>query len=315
MPSMLISNIAAAVAGGAVTNIQPPAGQGWLIYELAADPAFVGAQPDLAYGIADGVLTLANIVIDPFTAPLKGARSKEIYITNANYLQVTNTAAGAANVGWTGERVNVNNIITDMVTVPNGGNADIRPPAGQTWRLTEIGSELQGAANNPACTFGITDGVLVASIIIRQTDVRGQEKALDWIIDNTIYLRLTNTGGADCDIAYCGVRVPLTSIGSIQDVAGGATLDIQPPATQEWVITEIAAETWAGVAPNGYPDIIVSLYDAAVLSDILEPGAASLGWNRKLHLHIDNATYLRITENSAGANEVGLLGYLKRAYS
>lgn len=319
MPSMLITNINAGIAGAAVTNIQPPAGQAWVIYEVGSEEAFVGAQPDLAYAIADGVLTEAIIVIDPTTEAQKGTRAKEIYVTNANYLAITNTAAGAANVGWTGERVDPNLVITDMVTCPTGGAGlvDVQPPAGEVWRITEIGSELyNGGANHPEVIIGITDGALVASVICREADQRGWFKALDWIIDNNVYLRFTNNAAADVDIAYCGVLIPQASIGSIQDVVGSATLDIQPPAGQEWVITEIAAETWAGVAPNGYPDIDVSLYDGAVLSEVLEAGAGvSLGWNRRLLLHIDNATYLRITEVSTGNNEVGILGYLKRSFS
>lgn len=315
MPSMLISNIQAAIGAGAVHNVQPPAGQAWVIYEVSSEEAFVGAQPDLAYAIADGVLTEAIIVLDPTTSPIKGDRAKEIYITNVNYLAIRNTGAAAAEVGWTGERVDPNIVITDMVTCPNGGVVDIQPPVGQTWRITEFGGELYGAAFHPEVSVGITDGTLVASIICREVDNRGWNKAFDWIIDNNIYLRITNSAGVDVDIAYSGVRIPQASIGSVQDVVGSANLDIQPPAGQEWVITEIAAETWTGAAPNEYPQIVVSLYDGANLSDILESGVASLGWNRKLHIHIDNATYLRITEISTAANEVGLLGYLKRSYS
>lgn len=318
MPSMGISNIEAAVGGAAAYDIQPPAGQAWLIKELGSDAVFVTNQPDLAYGIADGVLTLANIVIDPTTDPQKGDREKEIYITNANYLTVTNTAVGAANVGWTGERVDPNVVITDMVTCPTGGAGlvDIQPPVGQTWRITEIGAELyNGGQSHPEVIIGITDGALVASVILTEAEDRAQYKALDWIIDNTIYLRVTNNGAADVDFAYSGVLTEKTSIGSVQDVVGSATLDIQPPLGQEWVITEIAAETWTAAAPNSVPNILVSLYDGAVLSDVLESVAPSLAWNRKFHLHIDNATYLRITEISTANNEVGILGYLKRSYS
>lgn len=316
MPSNLVSNISAAINAAAAYDVQPPAGQGWVIYEVSSEEAFVATIPDLAYGIADGVLTLANIVIDPTTEGQKGARAKEIYLTNANYLTITNTGGNPAFIGWTGERVDPNLIITDMVTCPNAGNVDVQPPAGQTWRITEIGAELyQGADNHPGVTFGITDGTLVASMIMLELADRGQEKAYDWIIDNNIYLRLTNTAGADCDIAYCGVRIPETSIGSVQDVVGSATLDIQPPAGEEWVITEFAAETWTGVpGAADVPDITVSLYDGTNLSDILEP-LASAAWYRKLHIHIDNATYLRITETSTGNNEVGILGYLKRSFS
>lgn len=319
MPSMLVSNVSVQVLAAATLDLQPPAGQGWLLREFMSDVAFVGNQADLAVGIIDApvVHTLANIIQDPTNRADKGLRPKEIYITNADHIQFTNTGANAY-IGYTGERVDPNLIITDMVTCPTGGlgYVDIQPPAGQTWRITEFGAELYDAGtDNPEVTVGIIDGTLVASVIVEERCDRGWNKALDWIIDNNIYLRVTNSAAADVDIAYCGVLFPYTSIGSIQDVVGSATLDIQPPAGQQWVITEIAAETWTGVpGAADVPNITVSLYDGTNLSDVLEP-LASLAWNRKLHLHIDNATYLRITEESTANNEVGLLGYLQRSYS
>lgn len=319
MPSMLVSNISIAIAGAAALDLQPPAGQAWVMREFMSDVAFVGNQADLAIGIADGTLTLADIIQDPTDRPDKGGRPKEIYITNENYMTITNTGAQAF-IGYTGERVDPNLVITDMVTCPTGGlgYVDIQPPAGETWRITEFGAELYDAGtDNPEVTIGIINlaGTLVASIIVEERCDRGWNKALDWIIDNNIYLRVTNSAAADVDIAYSGVLFPFASVGSIQDVVGSATLDIQPPAGQQWVITEIGAQTWTGVpGPADVPNITVSLYDGTNLSDILEP-LASLAWNRKLHLHIDNATWIRITEESTAANEVGLLGYLQRSYS
>jgi len=82
------------------------------------------------------------------------------------------------------------------------------------------------------------------------------------------------------------------------------------------VITDLAAESWAGVAPNGYPDIDVAIRVGANNSDVLEAGAgASLLWNEEMELYIDTLHYLRITEVSTANNEVGISGYLKRSWS
>lgn len=313
MPSNIVSDVVT-LGAGATINLHPPPGEAWAIYEFGSSVLIPGV-PDISYGIIDGIHTRANIVIDPAVAIQKSARQKEIYLTNSNYLQITNNSAGAADVGWSGERVNANIVITDMVTVPNGGSVNIQPPDGETWRITEIGSELYGVANHPEVSIGITDGILVASMILREQDNRAQEKALDWIIDNALYLRLTNTAAADCDVAYCGVRVPYSSIGSVQNVPGAATLDIQPSATEEWVVTEFAAQRWSGFAPNGTPDISVSLYDAIDQALIMAAGIVTVCWNRRTLLHIHNSAYVRIQENSGVANEVGVLGYLKRTFS
>jgi len=316
---MLVSGMSAGIAAAGTYNIRPAVGEAWVIYEVGSEEPFSGNIPDLSYGIVDGALTLAQIVQDPTVAADKGNRPKEIYITRDNYLEVTNeVAANPCFISFTGERVNPNNVITDMVTCPNGaaGTVDIQPPAGETWRITEIGAELYNGGNNhPEVSIGITDGTAVDSIIIQEVADRGQQKALDWIIDEDIYLHVINSAAADVDIAYCGVRVPLVSIGSIQDVAGSAVLDIRPPAGEEWVITEIAVETWAGAGANIIPHVTVSLNDDTNISTLLEHSVVSLGWNRKFHIHIDHDTYLSITEVSTADNEVGVLGYLKRSYS
>lgn len=316
MPSMLVSNMQAAVAGAGTVDVTPPAGQAYLIKDIGSDVVFVTNVPDIQVAIRDAVLADAIIQIDPTTDPGKRTRQLELYITNANYMRITNTAAGAANVSWYGERVDPNIVMSDLQTVGAGATINIQPPAGQTWRLTEVGASVfTGAGDiNPDVSIGITDGTLVASLILDPTMVRGQDKSLDWYINNTDYLIVTDTGAAGLVFGFSAIRVPETAISSIQDVAGSGTLDIQPPATQEWCVTEISGETWVGVAPDGYPNITVSMIVGANLSDILEP-LPSLRWNSKMELLIDNTHYLRITEGSAANNEVGILGYLKREYS
>lgn len=316
MPSMLVSNMQAAVAGAGTVDVTPAAGQAYLIKDIGSDVAFVGNVPDIQVAIRDAVLADAIILIDPTTDPGKRTRQLELYITPTNYMRITNTAVGAANISWYGERVDPNLVRTDLQTIGAGATINIQPPAAETWRLTEVGASAFTAAGdiNPDVSIGVTDGTLVASLILDPTMIRGQDKALDLYINNTDYLIVTDTSAAGLVFGFSAIRVPETAISSIQDVAGAGTLDIQPPATQEWCLTEIAAETWVGAAPNGYPNITVSMIVGANLSDILEP-LPSERWNSKMDLLIDNTHYIRITEGSAANNEVGILGYLKREYS
>lgn len=315
MPTTLVTNMQAAVGAGGTVDVQPAAGAEYMIRDIGGDAAFVGASPDVQVAIRDGVLADAIVWIDPTTTANKRGRQLELYLTNANYMRLTNTAGGANNVSWFGKQVRPGLTRSDLVAVGAGATVNIQPPAGEVWRVTEIGSSVWSAIY-PDLNLLVTDGTLVASIILDATMVRGQDKPLDLYIDNATYLAVTDIGGAGLVFGYSGRLVPQACISSIQDVAGSATLDIIPPANQEWVVTEISAETWAGVAPNGYPDIIVSMMVGANLSDVLEPGAGvSLRWNSKMELEIDTLHYLRITENSAGNNEVGVLGYLKRSWS
>jgi hypothetical protein len=317
---MLVTNMQAAVGAGGTHDVIPPAGQEYLIRDVANDVAFVANVPDIQVALRDGVHLNAIILIDPTTSPGRRTRQLELYLTHAMYMRLTNTGAGAGNLSWIGERVRAGLSISNIVTIGVGATVNIQPPAGQTWRITEWGaSAFTGAGDiNPNVIIGITDGTLVASMIVQPTMVRGQDKEYDFIIDHDVYLRVTDNSGAGIDFGYSGRREPYTCISSVQDVAGSGNLDIIPPAGQEWVITEIAAETWGGAgAPNDYPDIGVSVRVGANLSDVLEAGsvATSLRWNQRLFIPIDNTHYLRIVETSTANNEVGVLGFLRRGYS
>jgi hypothetical protein len=317
---MLITNMQAAVGAGGTHDVIPPAGQEWLIRDVANDVAFVANVPDMMVALRDGIHADAYLFIHPAFDPGRRQRQLELYLTNAVYMRLTNTGGVAGNLSWIGERVTAGLSINNIVTVGAIATVNIQPPAGQTWRITEWGaSAFTGIGDiNPYVDIGITDGTLVASRIVHPNMMRGQDKAYDWIIDNATYLNVTDIGGGGVDFGYSGRREPYACISNVQDVAGGGTLDIQPPAGQEWVVTEIAAETWGGAgAPNNYPDIGVSIRVGANNSDILEAGsvATSLRWNQRLFLPIDNTHWLRITEVSGGNNEVGFLGFLRRSYS
>lgn len=317
----VISGMEAALGGGGTFDIQPPAGEAYKITRVESDVAKIGVVSDLSLAIRDATLADAQITDDPSTDPGNRTRPYEIYITNENYLRVTNDAAGNANIAWSGEQVNANNVITDLVEVGAAGDTDIQPPEGETWMVTEFAYSVRTVAGdlNPDVIVRITDGTLVASMIIQETNIRGHDKQQRWLIDNDTYLRVSDgTVGGGGIFGYCGIRVPMVSIGSIQDVVGSATLDIQPPATEEWEIFEIAAETWAGGGvPNNNPNITVHLMVGANLAEVMEAGSVivSPGWGEELKLLLSNDTFLRITEVSTGNNEVGILGRLLREFS
>jgi hypothetical protein len=321
MPTTLITGLTATVGGGGNVDVRPPVGQAWKITDVCSDAVFVTNVPDVEVRLRNAVTADAIVCLDPTTDPGRRTHQLELYITNTTWMRLINTGAAGSELGHFGYRVNVNTAVAAVVACGIGATIFIQPPAGQTWVITNIGSEIwQAAAANeePDIAIGITNGVLVASLIIDPDNVRGQDKKYAWYINNMVYLAVTNENAAANAVGYSGYITEKTAIGSIQDVVGSATLDIRPPAGQEWVITEIAAETWAGGGvPNNYPDVLVSLMVGANLADLLEAGsvATSIRWNSEMELHVDNTNWLRITEVSAANNEIGVLGYLKRTYS
>lgn len=316
MPSNLITNVSLAVGAGGNVDVRPPVNQEWVINDFASSAAFVANVPDVQVSFYDGAATCISL-LDPTTDPGKRGRQYKFYLTRDLYMRITNTGGAGTNVGYYGEIVRAGLTRSGVVAIGAAAGVEIQPPVNETWVITEVGADgwTAGPADiNPDIQLGLTDGVLVASRITLETMVRGQDKPLEIYIDNDVYLYVYSTNG--CNFAYCGRRVPPTCISSVQDVAGSANLDIQPPVDQQWVITEIGAETWAGGgAPDNYPDIRVGLR-AVGDSNVLHAGSVgtTVRWNTEMKLKIDNEHFLRIEEISTANNEVCVSGYLERSF-
>ena len=177
----------AAIGGAGTTDVTPAAGAAYCITEVFSNQAQANGVPDISLDLRDGVLTDAVILIDQATE-LQKDRRKEIYITNVTYLRITNTAAGAAVIGWMGHQVRADNVRTYIVTAPNGAFVDVQPPLGEVWKVTEIGAETMNATNELDAVVSLIDGVTNTAIM--------RDGALDigwdicnWYISNPIYLR------------------------------------------------------------------------------------------------------------------------------
>lgn len=315
--STYTNGIQAAVAGGANFDIRPAVGHAYCIEEIGSDVVFVGDVPDVSVALRDGVHADAVVRIDPTTAVQKGNRAFELYIDRDTYLRITNTAAGAANISWLGRQVNPALVQTQIVTAPNGGTVDVRPAAGHIWKVFESGCETMGANNRPNVTIYLTDGVLVASALCDETHNLRWDDIHGWILSNDIFIRIAPIAAADNDVGLSMMEIPGEAFSGITDVAGAATLDIRPAVGYQCVITGLAGETWAGIAPVGSPDMTVSVWDGVTLSDLAEAGSVSdsLLNNRTMALRIDRDIWIRVTDVSGGNNEIAYCGYVERIYS
>lgn len=316
MPTYLCTNISAAVGGTASIDVQPAAADAYCIKDVFADAVFVGGVPDVQILLRQAAAVDCIVTEDPATVVQKD-RQKEIYIDNTTYMRLTNTAVGAQNLGWTGHQVPLGIVRTDIYTAPNGGFVDIRPPAGEVWKMTELGCEVMNATDEPDLTLYLTDGVLVLSMMADGARDLVWPKAWNLYLSNDLWLRAEPIAGADRDVAISAIRVAVEPFGAIETLGAGLNLDIQPPDGVEAVITQISAEVWAGVAAAGSPDIFVALYNGVVLSDIMEDGAVADSGihNRQYEIEIDNDVYIRITEGAAAPNQVAYSGFVRRYYN
>lgn len=201
--------------GAAATyNVQPPVGYDWLITDvgsanwLGAAPAGV---PNIDLDLTDG--TLQAQILDPASGRLWESEL-ELFSSRTNYLQIENTAAAVAVVcflgvvyrwyGGSGDSI----VINDLQNAGGAASVDFQPAVGYEWRVTGIaGATWVGVPPLlfPDLTVHLFDGTL-ASQIQSQVNWLNQGHAMEILVDNTNYLRITNTNAAGQNVGVVGER-------------------------------------------------------------------------------------------------------------
>ena len=195
----------------------------------------------------------------------------------------------------------------DVVALGAGANQDIRPPVGQDWEVTGIGSSVWVGVQPfavPQVDVSLFDGTLTAQIL-RSTDVRGWYRKQKLHISRDNYLRLNNPGGGVANVSWSGRLTRFYGAGAslvisdIQSIGAAATVDVQPGAGYDWLITDFGSNTWLGAPPAGVPNIDVNLTDGTLVAQLLDPASGRM-WEPELEYFASVDNYLRIT-NTAGA--------------
>lgn len=316
MPTTLVSG----VSDAGTFNIQPAVGHAYCIRDFYSDIRLAGGVPDLSVAYADGTLTPAEVICDPFTAILKQYREFELYITEPLYLTVTETGA-ASIIGWSGHRVIPEDVRSMIFTVPDAAPSkfDVRPPAGSTevWKVTEIGAEtLTAATDFPDVTMTLESATLAGAIVARGGDNLVWNKGFEIYINRDFFLSFDSIAAADNDVALSIVRVPLEIFAGVIPIAQNATVAIQPPEGMEAVITTIGCSGWGGAGPPADgPNVTLSLTDGTDDATILSAASVivDINANRRMNIEIDNTVYLNVTEpNVAPITAFAYSGYIRR---
>lgn len=328
MPSNIMTDIQVVGAAGNY-DIQPGVGQEFDVFDIGSS-VWVGvppnAVPEVNVGIYDGTLGPAWILR---SVDVRGwDRKQKLHLSRTNYIRLNNPGAAGANISFVAQLMRsfgaspTSVVITDLFTVAAAGTQDIQPAVGYEYVITDIGSSMWiGAAPNglPDVTVSIWDGTIGADVL-RGAEARGWCKNLEIHLNNTNYLRVTNTNAAQAIIAVvgrigryfgAGASVVMTDV---QTVGAAGNMDIQPAAGAEYRVTEIAASLWVGVSPAGLPNVTVSIYDGTNASTLLQSTDVK-GWLDDMEIFIDNTNYLRITDASGLGQNIGISAVLTRQFS
>lgn len=315
------------VGAGANFDIQPGAGFEWEVLEVGSS-AWVGvppnAVPQVNVGIFNGVIGPAWLLQ---AADTRGWRKTQHWqVNNVNYIRLNNPGGAGANISFVAKvgrafGVAASYTRTQLLTVATGINWDIQPAAGFEYLINDVGSSLWigGAPNNlPDVSVSIFDATN-AAIMLRGADARGWDKNLNIYINNTNYLRLTNTNAAQAILAIVGQvarefgTAASVVITDVQAIGAGLNWDAQPPAGREWKITEIGCSRWLGVSPAALPELTVSLFDGTNASILLQ-STDSKGWLDDMEIYTDTTNYLRINDVSGVGCNACISGVLTRQF-
>ncbi len=326
MASYIMTDIQV-VGAGANFDVQPGAGFEWEVLEIGSS-AWVGvppnAVPQVNVGVFDGTLGPAWLLRSVDTRGWD--KINHWHISNANYIRLNNPGGGGANISFVAKVARAFGVAatmtrTQLLAVATGINWDIQPPVGFEYHILDVASDLwigAAPAGLPDVTVSIFDGA-AAAIMMRGADARGWDKNMDILINRANYLRLTNTNAAGANLAIVGKvarefgTAASVVITDVQAIGAGLNWDVQPPAGQEWKITEIGCSRWLGVSPAALPELTVSLFDGTNASIVLQ-STDNKGWMDAMEIYVDAANYLRINDVSGVGCNACISGVLTRQF-
>lgn len=310
------------VGAGLTLDIQPAVGVDWTITDLASS-AIVGVAPagvpNLTAGIFDGVVAAPALMRNSSAANphVRGWANPPIWhVNNANFLRVTNPEAGGLTLAISvilGANYGPNatsRVISDAQALGAGLILQVRPPVGQDWLITDVGSNIWlGAqpAGIPDVTVDLTDGVNAATVA-QAACARGWFRPFELYLSRNTWMQLTNTG-ANAIVGWSGVICaefgPNGQSHVISDTAllgAGAVGLIQPPIGEEWIISDIGCSVWTG-GPGlaDLPNVLVQ-YTNGAINAIAQQATDNKGWIGSMKYALSRTVYLSLTDAGGGSN-------------
>lgn len=306
------------IGAGGYNYPRPPAGEDWEV-QLAGCDTWVGTAPNgvpqVNVGIYDGVASFGYVLKSTDIAGW--GKRRRLFLNNSKYLALANPGGAAVKVAYSAKRSRpkgTSTVRTVHQSVATTGVLTVRPPQGEEWLVTAIGS-TQWVGTAPAAVpdlkVELTDGTHSATILIG-TNKRGWSKELEIYINNNTYLKITNTNASTAGVCVSAKLLRIVKSGAdsvvaskVETIAGNGSLTLIPPAGVEMKVTEVGAETWIGTAPDAFPDVSVKLTDGTK-SAILARKTDTCGWNAEIEAFIDNDDYLAVTDTSAAEQDIGV---------
>ncbi len=260
------------VTAGGNTDIQPAAGEHWVITSLQGSAS-------LDVKLTNGTLT-TNAIYD---VPIS---DKRIFINNTTYLRIYNGTAGDLDVFYSGYKLPAGmTVVSTIQSVAASSNYDFQPAAGTVRLITEA----WGGSNDAYLRLiktGVTDGIIRSNLIAPQHP--------RIYCSNAVYARVSNAsndGARTVALSAVDIAGGVTISSNCYEIAHTATQNVQPAAGEVWVVYEWG---WS----DDEATLTTALYDGTDTVAITNTDEGDIRGVRDLALTIDNTRYLQFTNNS-----------------
>lgn len=216
--------------------------------------------------------------------------------------------------------------IVPLAAAGVGDFYDFRPPVGEDWEVTELGSSAFSGGTVPEVDAGLMTAVSLVPAWIRHSgntgvfeNLRGWGGQTSIFINNACWLRVENADAAPIIVSISakviksyGPNGRSSVVSGIAILGGAVATPIIPPVGEDWLLTDVGSSVWVNANPNQLPNVVVALTEAALLATIANAGAVSRGWDRPFELYMNNTSYVTLTP--AGAATIGWSAVITNAY-
>lgn len=195
-----------------------------------------------------------------------------------------------------------NTVTAISLNVGAGASVSFQPAAKQAWEINLIGSNNAFVANVPDVEVSLTNGVLSAVMLLDPTTDPGNRGRMHkYLVNNTLYLSVKNTGAAGAEISITGKKINANNVlSNIVAIGAGLTVKIDPGPTYDMVIYEMGASNFTAGPADINPDVSVGYDDGTFsLAKIWDPTMV-FGHDKQLQIPVSHTLQLAVTDTDGG---------------
>jgi len=199
------------------------------------------------------------------------------------------------------------NVITAIsVNVGAGATADFQPGAKEAWEVNIVGSNKAFVGDVPDVEVSLKKGASTAIMLIDpSTDPGHAGRMHKFLVNNTVYLSVKNTGAAGANISIVGKQIsPSNVLSDVLPIGAGATIHVDPGLNYSMIVYELGTSAYTAGPADVNPAIDVFQDDGALDTAIIWDSTMIFGHDKFLMIPVTNALQLNIKDKDGGGLNV-----------